>query len=312
MTPKILTVGAAYMDMIAGMPRFPAVGETVLCEEGGTSLLPDGRAGNCAVALSRLGARAVLCCRVGEDINGQRLHSAYRQAGVDTSAIVADTHTPTGLSLIMTDGVNPPRTVTYPGANANLTPANLTAAFESAPDALLLHLDAPEDTVLSAAAKASDRHIPIFMDPAPLPHSFPFGSLPELEVFAPNEAEVQRLTGILPSGSDSCLRAAIELTKLVKAKLYIIKLGDRGAFIFDGRRCEVVGTYVVHTVDTAGVGDAYISALTLEYMRTGGDFRQACRYAAAVCALTVSRPGILGAFPTDEEAQTFMAKNGNP
>lgn len=310
MTPKILTVGAAYMDMLMRLPRHPAQREQMLVQEGGTSLLPDGRGANCAAALAKLGARAVLCCRLGEDINGQRLHATYRQVGIDTTPIVADPATPTGLSVVMVDDAGDVRTVTYPGANNNLTPDNLRAAFDTAPDALCLQLDLAVETVLAAARMAEERHLPIFLDATPARRDFPLAELPELEVFCLNEQETEVYTGIRPTGSDSCLKAALELAKLVRARFYVIKLSDRGAFLFDGRHFNVVGSYTVKVMDTAGVGDAFMAGMTLEYMRTRGDMTAACKYGNTAGAITVMRPGTFTAFPTGEEIAAFIARNG--
>ncbi len=310
MTPKILTVGAAYMDMVMRMPHFPGAGETLCVEDGGAAYLPDGRGGNCAVALAKLGARAVLCCRVGEDIHGQRLHAMYREFGIDTSSIVADPRTPTGLSLVMSDDGKLPRTVTYPGANANLTRDNLTAAFATAPDAVCLQMDLPEETLLDAARRAAERHIPIFLDAAPGNKDFPYNRLPEVEVFSPNEQETELLTGIRPSGSDNCLKAMLELAKIVKARYYVTKMADRGAFIFDGIHFNLISSYIVKVVDGAGAGDAFAAGLALEYMRTRGDITAACKFGNTVGAITVMRPGTVTALPTAQEVQNFIARNG--
>lgn len=310
MTPKILTVGAAYMDMLMRLPRHPVRGEALLAEGGGTTLLPDGRGANCAAALAKLGARAVLCCRLGEDIHGQRLHATYQQMGIDTTPMIADGRTPTGLSVVMVDDTGDTRTVIYPGANLNLTPDNLRAAFDTAPDAVCLQMDLPEETVLAAAHLAEERHLPIFLDATPARAEFPLSELPELEVFCLNEQETQVYTGIRPSGSDSCLKAALELAKLVKARFYVIKLSDRGAFLFDGRHFNVVGSYTVKVMDTAGVGDAFLAGMTLEYMRTRGDMTAACKYGNTAGAITVMRPGTFTAFPTGEEIAAFIARNG--
>jgi ribokinase len=298
------------MDMVMRMPHFPAAGETVSVEDGGASYLPDGRGGNCAVALAKLGARSVFCCRVGEDIHGQRLHALYGEAGIDTSPIVADPRTPTGLNVIMTDDGKVPRNVIYPGANANLTRDNLTPAFATNPDACLLQLDLPEETVLDAARRAAERHIPIFLDAAPGKRDFPFSRLPELEVFSPNEQETELYTGIRPGGSDTCLKAMLELVKVVKAHYYIIKMADRGAFLFDGRHFNLISTYIVKMVDGAGAGDAFMAGLALEYMRTRGDISAACKFANTVGAITVMRAGTVSSFPTDAEVQSFIARNG--
>ncbi len=310
MTPKILTIGAAYMDMVMRMPHYPTTAQPLYVEDGGISYLPDGRGANCATGLAKLGARSVLLCRLGGDINGQRLHALYSESGIDTSAIVADPHTPTGQCVVMSDGTADTRTVVYPGANANLTRDNLDAAFALNPDAVCLQMDIPEDTLIAAAARANERHIPIFLDAAPLKHNFPFNRLPELEVFSPNEAETELLTGIRPTGSDTCLKATLEMQKLVKARYYVIKMADRGSFYFDGRHFNMAASYIVRAVDTAAAGDAFMAGLVYQYMSTRGDISASCKFGNTVAAITIMRAGTTAAMPTMQEVETFISRNG--
>ncbi len=310
MTPKILTIGSAYMDMVMRMPHYPTTSQPLCVEDGGISYLPDGRGANCAMGLAKLGTRSILLCRLGGDINGQRLHALYNEGGVDTSVIVADPHTPTGQCVVMSDGTADTRTILYPGANANLTRDNLDAAFDLNPDAVCLQMDIPEDTLLAAAIRATERHIPIFLDAAPLKKSFPWNRLPEVEVFSPNEAETELLTGIRPTGSDTCLKATLEMQKIVKARYYIIKMGDRGSFYFDGRHFNMAASYVVRAVDTAAAGDAFMAGLVYQYLHTRGDICASCKFGNTVAAITIMRAGTVTAMPTMAEVENFIARNG--
>ena len=140
MDPKILTVGPAYMDILFRAPGIPAPGETVTVNDLSAVWLADGQGVNCAVALARLGAKSALSCRLGQDVEGQRLYALLSEAGVDTSPIIADARSATGLRLLLADG-GAVRTVCYPAANSNLTRDNLDAAFATQPEALCLHLD---------------------------------------------------------------------------------------------------------------------------------------------------------------------------
>ena len=110
-------------------------------------------------------------------------------------------------------------------------------------------------------------------------------------------------------GSDNCLRAAFELSKMVTAKYYVIKLGSRGAFIYDGKYSRVVPAYTVRSVDTTAAGDVFTSALTLEYLRNGRDIYAACKYANAAGAITVTRMGASSSIPTEAEVREFMQKH---
>ena len=310
MTPKILTIGTAYMDMLVRLPKLPEQDTSVVVEEGGISYLPDGAGACCAVALSKLGAKSFLLTRLGQDVHGHRLYTTLGERGVDTSSVVVDPALPTGMNVVILEDPLKQRSMLYPGANATLSRADLAHAFAQVPDAICLQMNIPEAVIIEAAKGASERHIPIFLDAKGITREFPLTALPEVEVFSPNEIETEILTGIRPTGSESCLKAVLELVKLVKARYYVIKVGDRGAFISDGRHFNLISPYVVKPVDTAGVGDAFLAGLAMEYLQTRGDLTAACKMANTVSAMTIMRAGTFDAFPTMEEVQAFIARNG--
>ena len=310
MTPKILIVGSAYTDMLVRLPQLPSVGESLTVDEGGISYLPDGSGVGCAIALAKLGATPILSCRLGQDIHGHRLHATLGEKGVDTSAIVVDPRLPTGMSVVLVEDQLKTRSIVYPGANATLSRSDLPLAFSKNPDAVCMQMDVPDAVLIDAVKRANERHIPVFLDGKGASKDFPFTLLPEVEVFSPNEQETELFTGIRPTGSESCLRAVLELVKLVKARYYVIKVGEKGAFISDGRHFNLISPYTVKPVDSAGVGDAFMAGLVFEYLQTRGNLTAACKMANTVSAITLLRPGTIDAFPTKEEVEAFIARNG--
>src|SRR5690606_23530573 len=60
----LLVVGSANADLVIGVERRPAAGETVLGSD--LAVHPGGKGANQAVAAARLGARTALLARVGD------------------------------------------------------------------------------------------------------------------------------------------------------------------------------------------------------------------------------------------------------
>ena len=309
MNPKILTVGTAYMDVLFRMPALPAPGETVTVEDGGAVYLADGEGVNCAVALAKLGAKSILSCRLGQDIHGQRLHALLSEAGVDTSPIIADPRAPTGLRLLLSDTAGQARAVLYPAANRNLTRDNLDTAFATLPDALCLSLDLTEEVTLEAAARGAEKHIPMFLRFSRAPLDFPFGELPKMDLVCLGEKEIEAMTGIRPNGSDASLKALLALSKTVSSRYYVVNMGERGTFLFDGRHFSMVSPIAVKALDTAAASEAFFAGLSFEYLRTRGNITAACKLAGAVSAITVARPGTVSSLPTLDEVEQFITRN---
>ena len=303
---RILTVSSANMDFVMSVSKIPQGGETQL-ESGTYQFVPGGKGANSAVAVRRLGGDSVFCCRLGKDANGSIMHNIYKKEGLDTRFIVVDPEAVTGLGAIMVEPNGQNRIILFPGANVRLTKDDIDASFISRPDALLMQLEIPVDAVMHAAWTAHEKNIPIILDAGPANADFPLEKLPPLEIFSPNETETEIFTGINPTNPNNCLRAAMELQKKVVAKYYVIKLGGRGCYIYDGKYYHCLPAYGVNAVDTTAAGDAFTAALTLEYLRSG-DIVRAGRYANVVGALAVSKKGALPSLPTDAMVEKFIAE----
>lgn len=305
--PRILTVGSANIDLMARMQSVPRVGETVI-EKNRYEYIPGGKGANAALAFSKMGGDSVFCCKLGSDTHGARLVRIYEESGINTSFVTADKKERTGLAIVMVESNADNRIIVYPGANKRLRPVDVEDAFTCYPDALYLQFELPEDTILAAAEYAREQEIPIFVDAGPANKDFPLESLGPVEVFSPNEEECYAYTGIRPASVESCLKACLALSNRIQAKYYVIKLGERGVYLYDGKYFKIVGPYNVDEVDTTAAGDAFTAALTIEYMRSH-DIKRACEYGNIAGAITVSRPGAFTSIPSHEDIRNFAVEN---
>lgn len=308
---RILIIGSSNLDFVMNMYKLPDAGESVV-DNGGIAYIPGGKGANAAIAFNRLGAESVLCAKLGADIHGQKLYNYYKEVGLNTSYIKVDHENPTGLAVIMKEGDGKMRQVVFPGANAELTTEIILEAFECQPDALYLGFEIPYPMVVAAAKVAASKGIPIFIDATAASKELDLEKLPPVEVFSPNEQEAYELTGIMPTSMETSLRAALAIARKSKAKNVVIKQGARGAFLYDGKRYNTFpAVRADKTVDTTSAGDAFTCAMTLQYLRNGGDIKDAIKYGNVAGAITVTRPGATSSIPTEEEIYRFLYGDGN-
>ena len=306
---RVLVIGSSNLDFVMNMYKLPEAGESIV-DNGGVAYVPGGKGANAAIALSRLGAESVLCAKLGADLHGQKLYNYYKELGLNTSYIKVDHDNPTGLAVVMKEGNGNTRRVVFPGANAELTTEMILEAFESQPDALYLGFELPYPMVVNAAKIAASKGIPIFVDAAGATKDLDLEKLPPVEVFSPNEQEAFELTGITPSSMETSLRAALAIARKTKAKNVVIKQGARGAFLYDGKRYNTLpAVRADKTVDTTSAGDAFTCAMTLEYLRNGGDIKEAIKYGNVAGAITITRAGATSSIPTEEEINAFLYGN---
>lgn len=305
MKKRILVVSSANMDFVMNVSCLPEAGETLLEETGNYSFIPGGKGGNSAIAVQRLGGDCVFCAKLGRDHSGSVLRQLYQNEGINVTYMHSTPDTPTGLAAITVEENGGNRITVFPGANDCLTADDAEEALLCYPDAVLLHFEIPNEAILSAAKYAAKQGAPIFIDAGPAKPDFPFDQLPELEVFSPNEQETEAYTGIYPATADLALKAAIRLEKMVKAKYYVIKLGDRGALVYDKTYYKIADAYMTKVVDTTAAGDGFTAALALEYVRTG-NIMHACRYANAVGAMIVGKSGASTSIPNEAQLAKFV------
>ena len=310
MSKRILVVSSANMDIKLPIREMPAAGETLLCD-GSVSYSPGGKGANSAVTFAALGAETVLCARIGRDSHGESLYDFYKEKGIDVRHIAIDREQPTGCAVVFVDNMGQNRILAYPGANSYLSERDVDEGFLSCPDALYLQMEIGQNAFFAAANYAHRHDIPIFVDAGPARADFPFDRMPPVKVLSPNETETEIYTGMKLTGTDSMLAASMELLRRVRAEYIVIKLGERGAFVCNGRHFKFVPGFSVRVVDTTAAGDAFTAALTLRYLENGGDINDAVRYGCAAGAITVSRSGAAYAVPNSAaEVEALIAAQG--
>lgn len=300
--PSILVVGSVNMDLVLRTPRIPKSGESLIGEF--YLYVPGGKGANQAVAAARLGASVTFVGRVGEDNHGVRLKEQFRKEGICIDFLKDDCENQTGLAVILLEETGDNRILVYPGANMAIDMNDVEGAFARDYDAVLLQLEVPRDVVVKACHLAREKNIPAILDAGPA-QAFPLEQLAGLKILTPNETETCALTGIEVNTVEDAERAAKVLAEKSKAAFVVIKMGSKGAILYDNGHVEHFPAYRVRAVDTTAAGDAFTAAMAIHYVQHG-DIREAIRYANAVGALTVTRMGAQPSLPISEEVELFL------
>ena len=304
--PKLLVVGSMNMDLfIQGADRLPELGESVLCGEYGYTA--GGKGSNQALAAALLGAEVVMVGRVGKDPNGDRLIQELEKGTVRTDGIVQDEQEQTGLAvmLLQQDG----RYVSYValGANRKLCREDVKKVLEREMfDMILMQLEMPIQTVYDTYVLAKEKKIPVFLDAGPA-MQLDLSPLQGIYILSPNESETKALTGIYPGTQEETERAARQLYRMAEPKYVVLKLGERGAFVYDGKKGTFFPGFQVEAVDSTAAGDTFGAALSIGLCRKQG-LEEAIRFAHAAAGICVSRMGAQTAIPTEEEVTAFLEK----
>ena len=305
----IVVVGSLNADLVVGVPRFPAPGETLIGE--GFEMVPGGKGANQACAAARLGGLVAMVGQVGADAQGAWLLHALSAAGADIDLVATDQAAPSGVALVTRARSGQNTIVVAPGANGRFSPDRLAPALAALRQArvVLLQLEVPLETVVRAAAEARAGGATVLLDPAPA-RPLPDDLLAMTDFLTPNETELAVLTGRPPeeeAGLDEMSRSAALLLERGAGHVLVTR-GARGAVVWSaGSGPREVPAFPVTAVDTTAAGDAFNGALAVA-IAEDQSLADGLRFAAAAAALSVTRPGAQTSMPCRPDVTALLGR----
>jgi ribokinase len=305
MNRPIVVAGSINLDLVSIGKRIPAPGETVKGDTFHT--FHGGKGANQAVAAARLQYPVSMIGKVGADDFGKRLLQGLRAEGINVRGVSAAASSASGVAMISVDAKGQNSITVVPGANDELLPRDLEKCLPLLRSAgiILTQLEIPMESVEYLSSVAQRHKIPFMLDPAPA-RSIPRGLLRRVTYLTPNETETCALCGISPSDLSPATVARYAQFLQGGAANVIVKMGRFGAYVAaaDGLR-QLFPAFRIKAVDSTAAGDAFNAGLAVAFMR-GMDLTQAVRFAAAVGALSATRPGAQSSMPRGCDVEQFL------
>ncbi len=298
-----------------------------------------GSSANIAFGAARLGLRAAMVSRVGDEQMGRFLVETLQREGCDTSMVQVDPERLTALAILGLKDRDTFPLLFYRENCADMAIAAdaIAESFIAECRALLItgtHLSQPG--VRAASTRALD-------------HAARHGTLRVLDIdyrpvlwgltkrgdgqtrFVPDARVTASLQELLPrfdlligteeefviaGGVPGDLLASLRRVRELTPAAMVVKLGPLGCCLIDGAvpaRLEEAPTAAgerVEVLNVLGAGDAFAAGLLTGLLR-GEDFASAARLANACGAIVVSRHACAPAMPTPAElAHWFGGKRG--
>ncbi len=290
MPMDFLSFGQLFLEVVFGhVDGLPVPGEEVFVDDFAFSC---GGSVTTAASAARAGARAGVCCRLGEDL-GSRLAESYCTAnGVDLTPSVRTPGASAGITVVLNYDTDraflsymPPRPAGEPAETERWS----AVLAEHRPAWCYLHAG-PGIEELMAQAHAQGTRVALDVN---------YGEIDEnpdevvrcarlADLFVPNEGELARLTK-----EDDFGRALHQASSW--CSLVVVKRGPAGAVAaHEGQVLEVPeGVGPVEVKDMTGAGDAFVGALVGNLV-AGADLRSAVRAGNVAGSTAVGHLGATG------------------
>lgn len=261
---------------------------------------PGGAPANVAFHAQQLGARGVVCSRVGRDALGDELAEYLQSHGLDVGWVQRDDVHPTGtVTVDSTDSSHPQYVIHENVAWDHLQFDEATKSLMHRASAVCFGTLAQRKassraTIHSCLAATSADCLRVYdvnlrqhwYEREWVERSIEFASIVKL-----NNDEVVTLSELLelPSDFDE-FAAGVEARW--GSRLVCVTRGERGCLLFqDGRRIEAEGE-AVQVADAVGAGDAFTAALITARLR-GWSLENSATFANKVGGLVAGRPGAM-------------------
>jgi 5-dehydro-2-deoxygluconokinase len=276
-----------------------------------------GTATNVAVAAARLGARAAVITKVGDDPFGAYVRAALEGFGVDARYV--STHPSLRTPIVFCE-IFPPDDFPLLFYREPKAPDMELSASDLDLDAIraarILWVtgtglaDEPSRSATLAALRARGRagitvldldYRPMFWASREDARAAMQEALPYVTVAVGNQDECETAVGVREP------RAAAGALRERGVDLAIVKQGPRGVLAVDGETSVEVPPVPVEVVNGLGAGDAFGGALC-HGLLSGWDVERTMRFCNAAGALVASRLACADAMPTEPEVDALLGQ----
>ncbi|MBX7228938.1 MAG: carbohydrate kinase family protein [Burkholderiaceae bacterium] len=303
---EIVCIGSIVADIfLFGIDSLPLPGALEIAK--GAQLYPGGCATNTSIAFTKLGGKARLIGRVGDDHLGSLVINHLKQKNVVTGSIkISAGSTAINVAIVFANGE---RTfLYYPGCNSLLSKDDIEVEVLSksrlvhfSDTFLLPGLDgegthtllqaAREDNIKTSMATSWDaegRWLTLIRK-----------SLPFVDLYFCNHVEAQALTGYKNPEDSSLFLLGCGVA------MVIVTLGGQGSLIRTSDFLLKIPAFNVDVVDTTGAGDCYVAAYLYGFLQ-GWDVEKVGTFASALGAMCITRVGATTSIHSSEEVLAFM------
>ncbi len=289
----MVAIGGCGVSVRYAVSKAPGAGETVMASD--VAVINGGKAANQAIGAAKLGARASLVSAVGDDMFSSIVLKTLANWNVSANGVVTIPGSATMVGAVITEDHGDNRIIVGPGALAKYGEAEVKqqARLIGSADVCIVSLEIPLPAALAALEIARAAKVTTFLNPSPAPSRDALLQLiSRSDVVVANEHEARMVTL-----QDGGLEGAVSQIVSAGARAAIVTLGERGALIAENGNVSHIPAVRLRPeeiVDTAGAGDAFITAAAVA-VANGLPLREGAGIGVEAAACILRGPGFVEA-----------------
>jgi fructokinase len=311
----VVAFGELVIDLVPGQS---ADGQPCLAPK------PGGAPGNVAVGVARLGGRAAMLSKVGDEAFGRLLVRTLAGYGVATDGVLTTREANTSLAVVTVAADGERDFILYRKGCADSTFAPAEVATDVIQDARILHVGSL--LLGEPVSAAAQRHAVRTAREAGALVSVDVNLRPSLW----RDRQEMRAVALEAAGEADILKVSEEELSIMtgaedveeglarlwtpRRRLAAVTFGPRGALLATaGHRARAPG-FAVSVVDTVGCGDAFTASMLADLAASPADLESPAglatlaRRACAAGALAATAAGAMEGLPTAERRDAFLAR----
>jgi ribokinase len=293
MRTAIVNLGSLNIDRTFRVARIARPGQTIAARS--VEEFAGGKGANQSVALARAGASVLHAGKVGHD--GRWLLEKLSAEGIDVRYVQVQAGA-TGQAIIQVDDAGENAILILPGANHEITPAEVDCAIESATGATWLLVQNETNCVDHAIRRARQRGMRVAFNPAPFDARVREYPLDLVHLLCVNQGE-----GAALAREEAPERIVRALSSRFAEGEIVLTVGAAGAW-YRGAGVELHEPAVrVEALDTTAAGDTFLGYFLAGRVR-GALPADCLRLASRAAALCVTRRGAMDSIPRVNEIAT--------
>lgn len=295
----LLAFGDPCVDVAIAVDEAPRFGEKLLGRPLGS--FAGGTTANAACAFARLGGRAAVYGRVGDDAHAALVRHSLQDFGVDTQHLRAEPGCATGSVIALIPPSGERSLIVMPMAPAPLQAAELAAALRQSRVFYAMPYDLPEFIAASRLARENGALVAIDLEAAVAPNrDATLQRIAHADIVFFNESGFT--AGIGQAPTPAALRVLLD----AGPRTVVVTLGAAGALAVSRDGVARQPAFAQPVVDTTGAGDTFNAAFLLATLE-GQGLADSLRFACAAASHAVTAVGARSGMPERSRVERTAA-----